>query len=86
MLNICGCLVQTAPDRTGAVLAAFAQTEGCEVHAEDRGRIVITVEDTPTQRAADIIMALHQISGVLGITLTYHHFEAGEPAPRANAA
>ena len=42
---------------------------------------------TPERRAADIIMDLHQIPGVLGVTLTYHHFEAlDDDAPRATAA
>lgn len=76
MLNICGCLVQTLPERTGPVMAAISVTEGCEVHAHDKGRIVVTIEDTETALACDRIMALHQIPGVIGIALTYHHFEA----------
>ena len=78
MLNICGCLVQTAPDRTASVIAALNATEGSEVHAHDKGRIVVTVEDTQTRRASDLIMDMHQIPGVIGVTLTYHHFEALE--------
>ncbi|PCD77772.1 chaperone NapD [Pseudothioclava arenosa] len=83
MLNICGCLVQTNPAETAAVIAAIEATEGGEVHAHEKGRIVVTIEDTETQRASDQIMALHQIPGVLGVTLTYHHFEEleDEPAP-----
>ncbi|TKD21393.1 nitrate reductase [Rhodobacter capsulatus] len=87
MHNICGCLIRTAPAHGPAARAGIAATPGCEIHAEDRGRLVITVEDTPDRRAADIIMDLHQIKGVLGVTLTYHHFEALETdAPRATAA
>ncbi len=75
MLNICGCLVHTLPERTGDVITAIQKTEGGEVHAHEDGRIVITVEDTDAQRASDQIMDMHQIPGVLTITLTYHHFE-----------
>lgn len=75
MLNICGCLVHTMPDMTGSVAAAINATEGGEVHAQDQGRIVVTVEDTDDKRASDQIMDLHQIPGVLTVTLTYHHFE-----------
>ncbi|MDV7270885.1 chaperone NapD [Thioclava sp. A2] len=84
MLNICGCLVQTQPDLTEAVINAINLTQGGEVHAHEGGRIVITVEDTPDMRASDQIMEIHQIPGVLGVTLTYHHFEAldDEPAPQ----
>ena len=75
MLNICGCLVHAMPDMTDSVMSASGETEGGEVHAHKDGRIVVTVEDTETQRASDQIMALHQIPGVLNVTLTYHHFE-----------
>ncbi len=75
MLNICGCLVHTLPDKTEAVMAAIDATEGGEVHAHQDGRIVVTVEDTPTMRASDQIMEMHQIPGVITVTLTYHHFE-----------
>ncbi|MCE6959863.1 chaperone NapD [Cereibacter sphaeroides] len=80
MLNICGCLVQTLPDRTEAVIAAIDATEGGAVHAHEPGRIVVTIEDTETRRASDQIMDLHQIPGVIGVTLAYHHFETPEAA------
>lgn len=86
MHNICGCLIQTAPALAPAARDAIAATAGCEVHAEDRGRLVVTIEDTAERRAADIIMDLHQIKGVLGVTLTYHHFEALDKVPTATAA
>jgi nitrate reductase NapD len=84
MLNICGCLVRTHPDHTEAVINAINATQGGEVHAHEDARIVVTVEDTPSCLASDQIMALHQIPGVLAVTLTYHHFEAleDEDAPQ----
>ncbi len=75
MLNICGCLVQTLPDLTSQVAEAISATEGGEVHAVEKGRIVMTAEDTATKRASDLIMDMHSIPGVLTVTLTYHHFE-----------
>lgn len=83
MLNICGCLVHTMPGKAPAVIAAIEAAPGCEVHAHDKGRIVVTVEDTEARRASDQIMDLHQIPGVLTVTLTYHHFE--ELAPETAA-
>jgi len=83
MLNICGCLVHAMPEMTDSVIAAITAIEGGEVHAHEDGRIVVTVEDTDDQRASDQIMEMHQIPGVLTVTLTYHHFEelaASEPA------
>lgn len=83
MLNICGCLVHAMPDKTDSVIAAIAATEGGEVHAHENGRIVVTVEDTPNMRASDQIMDIHQIPGVLTVTLTYHHFEELDEASDA---
>ena len=76
MLNICGCLVQAMPERTEEIIAAIEAKAGREVHAHADGRIVVTVEDTDGIRASDNIMDMHQIPGVLTVTLTYHHFEA----------
>lgn len=87
MLNICGCLVHSAPERTDSVITAINACAGAEVHAHENGRIVVTVEDTADQRASDQIMAMHQIPGVLTVTLTYHHFEdLGEEETAATLA
>lgn len=75
-MNICGCLVHSMPEKAGAVRDALTAMEGVEVHAQsDDGRHVVVVEDTETERASDIIMEMHQIPGVISVTLTYHHFE-----------
>ena len=81
-MNICGCLVYVASDRSDAAVSAMKATEGVEVHAEgEDGRIIVVVEDTATRFASEIIMDLHQIPGVISLTLTYHHFEEpGDPA------
>ena len=81
MLNICGCLVHAMPEMADSVISAINATEGGEVHGHEDGRIVVTVEDTETQRASDQIMDMHQIPGVLTITLTYHHFEELDESP-----
>lgn len=83
MLNICGCLVHSMPEKTDSVIAAINKIEGGEVHAQQDGRIVVTVEDTKTQRASEQIMDMHQIPGVLTVTLSYHHFEEPEASAPA---
>ena len=75
MYNICGCLVHAMPEKVPDVISAIEASEGCEVHAQDEGRVVVTVEDTENRRASEIIMDMHQIPGVITVTLTYHHFE-----------
>ena len=75
-MNICGCLVHIAPERLPAAHEAIIMTDGVEVHAEgEDGRLVVVVEDTEARLASETIMDLHQIPGVVSLTLTYHHFE-----------
>ena len=75
-MNICGCLVHVMPERIEKAREAIERVDGVEVHASsDDGRLVVVVEDTDTHLASEIIMDLHQIPGVISLTLTYHHFE-----------
>ncbi|CUJ99071.1 assembly protein for periplasmic nitrate reductase [Ruegeria denitrificans] len=75
-MNICGCLVHIIPDRAEVAAQKMRDTPGVEVHAQaEDGRFVVVVEDTSDQLASEIIMDLHQIPGVVSLTLTYHHFE-----------
>ena len=85
-MNICGCLVHVAPRYKHNAAKQIASTDGVEIHADtDDGRFVIVVEDTPEKLASETIMALHQIPGVVSLTLTYHHFETPHPQPSAQA-
>ena len=84
-MNICGCLVHTAPESGPVALAAISATDGVEVHAQSEdGRFVVVVEDTPERFASETIMNLHQIPGVISLTLTYHYFE--EPSGSQSAS
>ncbi len=86
-MNICGCLVHIATDHTDAARAAMTGTQGVELHAEtEDGRFVVVVEDTADRLASETIMDLHQIPGVISLSLTYHHFEdLAEASPLSNA-
>ncbi|SIO30234.1 chaperone NapD [Vannielia litorea] len=84
-MNICGCLVHVARDAVPDARAAMEATPGVEVHAQtDDGRLVVVVEDTDEAFASDTIMGLHQVPGVISLTLNYHHFE--DTSPRAALA
>lgn len=75
-MNICGCLVHVLPEKADEAAAAMNRTPGTEVHMRtEEGRFVVVVEDTQERFASDTIMELHQIPGVVSLTLTYHHFE-----------
>ena len=75
-MNICGCLIHVAPDRVKSAERDIRAFEGTEIHAiSNDGRFVVVVEDTQYRMASEIIMDLHQVPGVISLTLTYHHFE-----------
>ncbi len=75
-MNICGCLLSVSPDYITPARRAIEAMDGTEIHAAtDDGRFVVVVEDTPARFASDTIMALHQIPGVVSLTINYHHFE-----------
>jgi len=82
-MNICGCLVHVAQPAVTAATEALTAMAGVEVHAATQdGRLVVVVEDTEAAFASDIIMAIHQVPGVISLTLNYHHFEdPAEPTP-----
>lgn len=85
-MNICGCLIHVAQDKLPAARAQMEATDGVEVHAATPGgRLVVVVEDTREARASDLIMGLHQIPGVISLSLNYHHFEDLSPAAPAAA-
>ncbi|KIC38543.1 nitrate reductase [Ruegeria sp. ANG-R] len=87
-MNICGCLIHVIPETSETAQAAIARVNGAEVHAAaEDGRLVVVVEDTPEKLASETIMDLHQIPGVISLSLTYHHFEnPAEQTPRPDAS
>ena len=75
-MNICGCLVHIRPERAENAEQAMSALNGVEIYAKSEdGRFVVVVEDTADRLASETIMDLHQVPGVLSLTLTYHHFE-----------
>jgi nitrate reductase NapD len=81
-MNIAGVLVHARAERHGAIRQSLARMPGVEVHqATADGRLVVTVEDTAETAAADSLLAIHRLDGVVSAALVYHHFEPeGDPA------
>jgi len=77
-MNICGVLVHCAPGQADTVSGHLETLPGVEVHQQaPAGRLIITVEDTETAAAADTLLAIHRMNGVISATLTFHSFEDG---------
>lgn len=84
-MNICGCLVHLSEIAPEDTRTRIEDMDGVEIHAASGdGRLVVVVEDTASASASESIMAIHQIPGVISVTLNYHHFE-DQPSPVAKA-
>ncbi len=75
-MNTCGVLVHANPNRIARVAEALAGLPGVEVHeTASGGRIVVTVEDTPSTLALDTLGSIHRLDGVIAAALVFHHFD-----------
>jgi periplasmic nitrate reductase NapD len=78
-MNISGVLVHANPIKIDAIRQSLVEFDGVEIHGEsDDGRLVVTIEDIGDQQAADTMLAVHRLEGVLSATLVYHNFESEE--------
>ena len=75
-MNISGVLVHANPAKLVAVRQSLVGLDGVEIHGEsDDGRLIVTIEDVGDTQAADTMLAVHRLDGVLSATLVYHNFE-----------
>ena len=73
-MNICSLVVHARPERLGGVQKDLEGMPGVEIHGRsDDGKLIVTVEDTSQSPAADTVMALHNVDGVLNAVLIYHY-------------
>lgn len=76
-MNISSVVIRAHPDKLAAVQAALLAIPGVEIHAvTEASRLAVTLEDSSTGRAADTYVALHEIPGVLTVTLIYQYDDA----------
>ncbi|WP_353861082.1 chaperone NapD [Azospirillum formosense] len=73
--HIASILVHLRPERSPDVRAAVAALGDAEVHAEERGRMVVTVEGPHEGRIADRMTAIHLMPGVMSAVMVFHHAE-----------
>ena len=78
-MNISSVVVRAHPDKLAEVQASLLAIPGVEIHAvTEEARIAATLEDTSTSRAADTYVSLHNIPGVLTVTLIYQYDDADD--------
>jgi nitrate reductase NapD len=78
--HIASMLVHVRPEMRETVHAAISIMPGAEVHAEQQGKMVVTVEGPNEGFIADRMTAMHLLDGVLSAVLVFHHVEPVEGA------
>lgn len=73
--HVCGLLLMSRPEHALKVEQALHAIDGVEVHANDGGRMVVTVEGDAYGECADIINQLATLSGVASSSLVYHQID-----------
>ncbi len=73
-MNISSIVVHARPQRAADLQNELAKMPGVDVHgANEDGRIVITVEDTPDNQPSDTLMSVQNMQGVLSASLIYNY-------------
>ncbi|MDQ2104732.1 chaperone NapD [Azospirillum isscasi] len=77
--HIASILVHLRPERSPGVRAAIAALGDVDIHVEERGRMVVTVEGPHEGRIADRMTAIHLMDGVMSAVMVFHHAEPLAP-------
>lgn len=73
-MNISSVILRALPERYPQLLAQLAEVPGLEVHGvSPDGKLILTLEDTNGNGAADTYVKLHDFEGVLSVSLVYQH-------------
>jgi nitrate reductase NapD len=81
-MDIASAVVHAAPGRRDEVRAQLERLRGLEIHAETPdGRFIVTAEDTAAGSAADTVMQLNRLDGVLNAAMVYQYSDPQENNP-----
>jgi len=82
--HLASLLLHVRPDRRTAVRATVAAMPGVEIHLEQQGKMVVTVEGPHEGWIADRMTSLHLLDGVLSAVMVFHHLDiVADAAPPA---
>ena len=72
--HVASYVIRTPPESAAAVARRIRSTPGLEVHAEERGRLVVTAEAVGVRELAEIADRLTTIDAVLAVDPIYHEY------------
>lgn len=74
-MNISGVVVYTVPAQSQLVVTHLNEIEGVEVHAEENGKLIVTVEKENIGAMADQVMQFQDMPGIMSVAMVYQHSE-----------
>ena len=74
-MNISGVIVYAAPEQSDLVEKNLNAIDGVEVHANESGKLVVTVEHKNINALADQVMQFQDIPKVMSVAMVYQHNE-----------
>jgi len=73
--HVCGVLLMSRPEHAPQVAETLRGMAGVELHANEGGRMVVTVEGSEYRQCADMITELATLEGVASSSLVYHQID-----------
>lgn len=73
--HLASLLLHVRPDRQAMVRTAIGSMPGTELHIEQPGKMVVTVEGPHEGWIADRMTALHLLDGVFSAVMVFHHID-----------
>lgn len=78
-IHLSSLVVHARPNAPG--LAEAIAALGAEIHAQEGGKYVVTLETTSSADLADAMTRLQLLDGVFAATLVFHHVEPRPDSP-----
>ncbi|MDX1375080.1 MAG: chaperone NapD [Burkholderiales bacterium] len=73
-MKVASLVVRARPERVEALRAEIGALPGTEVHAvQPEGRLIVTVDDCDGTSPAENIVKVHNLGGVIGVSLVYEY-------------
>ena len=73
--HVCGVLLMSRPESAALVERSIDEMSGVEIHANEGGRMVVTVEGEAYEECANLITELSTLKGVASSSLVYHEID-----------
>ncbi len=74
--HVCGVLLMSRPEQAPAVQRMLRKLPGVELHANEGGRMVVTIEGPSYAHCADTMTELAVLDGVASSSLVYHQIDS----------